>query len=35
MANLKDRGIVSSTRGEIAIIDEEKLKLLGEGPPQV
>lgn len=35
MANLKDRGIVSSTRGEIIIADEQKLKLLGEGPPQV
>lgn len=35
MSNLKDRGIVSSNRGEIAIIDEQKLKLLAEGPPQV
>jgi len=35
MSNLKDRGIVSSTRGEIIIADEQKLKLLGEGPPQV
>jgi len=35
MANLKDRNIVSSTRGEIMIVDEQKLKLLAEGPPQV
>ncbi len=35
MSNLKDRGIVSSTRGEIIIADEQKLKLLGEGPPEV
>ena len=35
MANLKDRDIVSSTRGEITILDEQKLKLLSEGPPQV
>ncbi|MFC1998353.1 Crp/Fnr family transcriptional regulator [Chloroflexota bacterium] len=35
MANFKDRVIVSSTRGEIIIVDEVKLKLLAEGPPQV
>lgn len=35
MSNLKERGIVSSTRGEIIIADEQKLKLLGEGPPEV
>ncbi|MBT3363446.1 MAG: Crp/Fnr family transcriptional regulator [Chloroflexi bacterium] len=33
MSNLKDRKIVTSTRGETIIIDELKLKLLAEGPP--
>ena len=35
MSNLKDRKIVTSTRGETIIIDELKLKLLSEGPPSV
>ncbi|MFC1905951.1 Crp/Fnr family transcriptional regulator [Chloroflexota bacterium] len=35
MSNLKDRKIITSNRGEIEIIDEQKLKLLGEGPPPV
>jgi CRP/FNR family transcriptional regulator len=35
MSNLKDRKIVTSNRGEITILDEQKLKLLSEGPPQV
>lgn len=35
MANLKERGVIRSTRGKIIILDEVKLKLLSEGPPQV
>lgn len=35
MSHLKDAGIVRSTRGKITILDEGKLKLLSEGPPQV
>ena len=35
MSNLKDRGIIRSTRGKTVILDETKLKLLSEGPPQV
>jgi len=35
MSNLKDRGIIRSTRGKVVILDETKLKLLSEGPPQV
>ncbi len=35
MGNLKDRGIIRSVRGKVIILDEEKLRLLGEGPPRV
>jgi CRP/FNR family transcriptional regulator len=35
MSHLKDRGIIHSVRGEVIILDEEKLRLLSEGPPQV
>jgi len=35
MSYLKDRGIISSVRGKVIILDEEKLRLLGEGPPRV
>jgi CRP/FNR family transcriptional regulator len=35
ISNLKDRGIIRSVRGEVIILDEEKLRLLSEGPPQV
>ena len=35
MTHLKDRGIVRSSRGKVVILDEVKLKLLSEGPPQV
>ncbi len=35
MSHLKDRGIIRSVRGTVIILDEEKLRLLGEGPPQV
>jgi CRP/FNR family transcriptional regulator len=35
MSNLKDRKIVTSNRGQITIIDKQKLELLSEGPPQV
>ncbi len=35
MSNLKDRGIIRSARGKVLILDEEKLRLLSEGPPRV
>ena len=35
MSRLKDSGIIRSSRGEITILDETKLRLLSEGPPQV
>ena len=35
MSGLKERGIVTSDRGRITILDEQKLKLLADGPPQV
>ena len=35
MSQLKDRGIIRSLRGKTIIIDETKLRLLSEGPPQV
>ena len=35
MSQLKDRGIIRSTRGKVIILDEEKLRLLSEGPPQI
>jgi CRP/FNR family transcriptional regulator, nitrogen oxide reductase regulator len=35
MSILKDRNIIRSTRGKVTIIDEQKLRLLSEGPPQV
>jgi CRP-like cAMP-binding protein len=35
LGRLKDGGIITSTRGEITIIDQPKLRLLSEGPPQV
>jgi CRP/FNR family transcriptional regulator len=35
LSRLKDGGIISSTRGEITIIHQAKLRLLSEGPPQV
>ena len=35
MSQLKDRGIIRSTRGKVIILDENKLRLLGEGPPRV
>jgi len=34
-SQLKDRGIIRSIRGKIIILDETKLRLLSEGPPQV
>ncbi|GAI20922.1 unnamed protein product, partial [marine sediment metagenome] len=33
MSHLKDRGIIRSVRGKVVILDEEKLRLLSEGPP--
>ncbi len=35
MSHLKDRGIIRSVRGKVTILDEEKLRLLGEGPPRI
>ncbi|MBM4432739.1 MAG: Crp/Fnr family transcriptional regulator [Chloroflexi bacterium] len=35
MSQLKERGIIRSGRGKTIIIDEAKLRLLSEGPPQV
>ena len=35
MSRLKDGGIIRSVRGKIVILDETKLGLLSEGPPQV
>jgi len=35
MSTLKDRKIIRSVRGKVIILDEQKLKLLSQGPPQV
>ena len=35
MSRLKDGGIIRSVRGKVIVLDEEKLRLLGEGPPRV
>ncbi len=35
MSQLKDRGIIRTVRGKVIILDEEKLRLLSEGPPRV
>ena len=35
MSRLKDGGIIRSVRGKTIIVDETKLRLLSEGPPQV
>jgi CRP-like cAMP-binding protein len=35
MSRLKDRGIIRSVRGRTVILDDTKLRLLSEGPPQV
>ncbi len=35
ISHLKDRGIIRSVRGKVIILDREKLRLLGEGPPRV
>ncbi len=35
MSHLRERGIIHSVRGKVVILDEEKLRLLSEGPPQV
>lgn len=35
MSRLKDGGVIRSVRGKTTIIDEAKLRLLSEGPPQV
>lgn len=35
ISNLRDRGIIRSSRGKMVILDEVKLRLLSEGSPQV
>jgi len=35
MSTLKNRRIIRSVRGKVIILDEQKLRLLSEGPPQV
>jgi CRP/FNR family transcriptional regulator, nitrogen oxide reductase regulator len=35
ISRLKDGGIVRSDRGKLVILDEAKLRLLSEGPPQL
>ncbi|MFC1918987.1 helix-turn-helix domain-containing protein [Chloroflexota bacterium] len=35
MSTLKDRRIIRSVRGKVIILDEQKLRLLSEGSPQV
>lgn len=35
LSRLKDGGIIRSARGKIVILNETKLKLLSEGPPQI
>jgi len=35
MSSLKNRGIIRSVRGKVIILDEQKLRLLSEGPPRV
>ena len=35
MSHLKDREIIRSVRGKVIILNEEKLRLLSEGPPRV
>ncbi len=35
LSQWKERGIIESVRGKITILDEVKLRLLGEGPPAV
>jgi CRP/FNR family transcriptional regulator len=35
MSSFRERKIIRSTRGKIIIIDNEKLRLLSEGPPHV
>ena len=34
MGRLRDGGIIGSTRGKTTIIDENRLRLLSEGPQQ-
>jgi CRP/FNR family transcriptional regulator len=35
LSQLRNRKIISSTRGKITILDETKLRILSEGPPHV
>ncbi|MBI2859691.1 MAG: Crp/Fnr family transcriptional regulator [Chloroflexi bacterium] len=35
MSQLRERGIIRSTRGQLTILNSEKLRLLSEGPPGV
>jgi CRP/FNR family transcriptional regulator len=34
-SQLKERGIISSVRGQLIIVDEVKLRALAEGPPTI
>ncbi len=34
-SQLKERGIIDTVRGQITILDQTKLALLGEGPPSI
>jgi hypothetical protein len=34
-SQLKKRGIISSVRGQLIIVDEAKLRALAEGPPTI
>ena len=34
-SQLKKRGIIRSVRGKVTIVDQDKLRLLSEGPPRV
>ena len=35
LSQWRERGLIRSTRGKIVILDEAKLRLLAEGPPQI
>ena len=35
LSSLKERGIIGSARGRIHILDQEKLRLIAEGPPGI
>ncbi len=35
LSRLRERGIIRSARGKIVVLNESKLRLLAEGPPQI